>query len=121
LQGFNWRGDERLEKKQDLFKGKVPPELVKIQGIPLPEPIDDFFDEREDGDMLLNENSRLQPQDLKDKTQDSIPSVQSTIPQGVQVNPVSTSPSEGTIRASQIKSETKKDSLESPNASPKIE
>ena len=42
LQGFNWRGDERLEKKQDLFKGKVPPELVKIQGIPLPEPIDDF-------------------------------------------------------------------------------
>ena len=121
LQGFNWRGDERLEKKQDLFKGKVPPELVKIQGIPLPEPIDDFFDEREDGDMLLNENSRLQPQDLKDKTQDSIPSVQSTIPQGVQVNPVSTSPSEGTIRVSQIKSETKKDSLESPNASPKIE
>ena len=98
----------------------MPPELVKIQGIPLPEPIDDFFDEREDGDMLLNENSRLQPQDLKDKTQDSIPSVQSKIPQGVQVNPVSESPFEG-IKASQIKAETKKDSLESPNASPKIE
>jgi len=102
-----------------LFKGKELPELVKIEGIPLPEQIEDFFDEREEGDMLLNENSRLKPQDLKDKVQDSIPSVQSMIPQGVQVKPASFSPSEG--KESKITPETKKDSLETPKAPLKIE
>ncbi|WBL23485.1 OstA-like protein [Zunongwangia sp. HRR-M8] len=85
LQGFNWRGDERLLKKQDLFKGKELPELVRIQGIPLPSQAEDFFDEREDGDMLLNENSRLKPEDLKDRAQDSVPSLKTLIPQGVQI------------------------------------
>ncbi|MDT0688374.1 OstA-like protein [Salegentibacter sp. F188] len=65
LIGFNWRGEERLLTKEDLFKGKPAPELVRIQGIPLPEEQEEFFDEREDDDLLLNENSRLQPEDLQ--------------------------------------------------------
>lgn len=117
LQGFNWRGDERLEKKQDLFKGKEPPELVKIQGIPLPQQIENFFEEREDGDMLLNENSRLKPQDLKDKVQDSIPSVQPMIPEGVKVDPNSITPSEAETNVTK----KEKDSLQTPKATLKIE
>jgi hypothetical protein len=74
LIGFNWRGDERLLTKEDLFKGQPEPELVKIEGIPLPEEQNDFFDEREEGDdMLLNEKSRLKPEDLKNREKDSIP------------------------------------------------
>lgn len=74
LIGFNWRGDERLLTKEDLFKGQPEPELVKIEGIPLPEEQNDFFDEREEGDdMLLNEKSRLKPEDLKNRKKDSIP------------------------------------------------
>jgi hypothetical protein len=71
---FNWRGDERLLTKEDLFEGKAAPELVKIEGIPLPQEEDGFFDEREEGDeMLLNEKSRLKPEDLQNKAKDSIP------------------------------------------------
>lgn len=74
LIGFNWRGDERLLTKEDLFKGKPVPELVKIEGIPLPEEDEAFFDEREEGDdMLLNDKSRLKPEDLQNRAKDSIP------------------------------------------------
>ncbi|MDT0642887.1 OstA-like protein [Zunongwangia sp. F363] len=72
LTGFNWRGEERLMTKEDLFAGKPAPELVKIEGIPLPEEQEEFFDEREEDDLLLNENSRLKPEDLQnEKPQDS--------------------------------------------------
>lgn len=72
LKGFNWRGEEQLHSKEDLFEGEPPLELVKIQGIPLPEEEGDFFEERGEGDEpLLNEKSRLQPEDLKDAVQDS--------------------------------------------------
>ena len=57
---------------EDLFAGEPPLELVKIQGIPLPEEEDAFFEERGAGeDPLLNEKSRLQPEDLQDAVQDS--------------------------------------------------
>ncbi|HSP39944.1 MAG TPA: hypothetical protein VLN46_00825, partial [Gillisia sp.] len=72
LTGFNWRGDEQLMQKSDLFAGKAPPQLVRIQGIPLPEVEEDFFDDTERETPLLNENSRLKPEDLKDKKIDSI-------------------------------------------------
>lgn len=72
LDGFNWRGDERLQSKEDLFKGQPAPELTKIQGIPLPEEQEEFFDERKEGEeMLLNENSRLKPEDLQNRHPDS--------------------------------------------------
>ncbi len=44
LEDFNWRGDERLLSKEDIFKGEPPFELTKIQGIPLPEIQDNFFE-----------------------------------------------------------------------------
>lgn len=72
LKGFNWRGDERLNSVEDLFAGEPPYELVKIQGIPLPEKQDEFFEERTDEDMLLNEKSRLRPEDLQNRAQDTI-------------------------------------------------
>lgn len=74
LKGFNWRGDERLNSVEDLFAGEPPYELVKIQGIPLPEEEDQFFEERaSDADPLLNENSRLRPEDLRERTRDTLP------------------------------------------------
>lgn len=71
LTGFNWRGEERLLTKEDLFKGKPAPVLTPIKGIPLPEEAEDFFEEREDDDLLLNENSRLRPEDLQNQEKDS--------------------------------------------------
>lgn len=44
LEDFNWRGDERLLSKEDIFKGEPPFKLTKIQGIPLPEIQDNFFE-----------------------------------------------------------------------------
>ena len=72
LPGFNWRGEEQLLQKSDLFKGEEPPVLTKIKGIPLPEEQESFFDESEDMQPLLNENSRLKPEDLKDTKVDSL-------------------------------------------------
>lgn len=72
LTGFNWRGEERLQTKDDLFAGKPPIQLIKIKGIPLPEEETNFFDEQDVDNPLLNENSRLKPEDLKDKVIDSI-------------------------------------------------
>lgn len=84
LTGFNWRGEERLLTKEDLFKGKPAPELTPIQGIPLPEEAEEFFDEREDDDLLLNENSRLTPEDLQNKERDTLqPQRDSIQPQGL--------------------------------------
>ena len=72
LPGFNWRGEEQLLQKSDLFKGEEPPQLIKIKGIPLPEEQEDFFDETNGEPSLLNENSRLTPEDLKDTKVDSL-------------------------------------------------
>lgn len=72
LKGFNWRGEERISSKEGLFEGKPEPELTKIQGIPLPDEPDEFFEEREEDDPLLNENSRLKPEILKNRDADSL-------------------------------------------------
>lgn len=45
LRGLNWRGNERIASKKDLFKGEKPPILPKIKGLPLPEEEKEFFDE----------------------------------------------------------------------------
>ncbi len=84
LRGFNWRGEEQLMEKSDLFAGKAPPELVRIQGIPLPDEQEDFFDETDEDQPLLNENSRLRPEDLQDRKIDSIP----TPPTGADIIPL---------------------------------
>lgn len=72
LKGFNWRGEERIQSKEGLFEGKPEPELTRIQGIPLPDEPDEFFEEREEDDLLLNENSRLKPGILKNRDADSL-------------------------------------------------
>lgn len=72
LKGFNWRGEERLDSKEELFEDDPPLNLPKIQGIPLPEAQPAFFDERHENDApLLNEKSRLSPEILR--ARDSIP------------------------------------------------
>ncbi|MEB3344405.1 OstA-like protein [Aquimarina gracilis] len=68
LSGFNWRGEERINSKADLFRGETPPKLIKIKGIPLPKDEADFFDEEtlkriEDN---KSEGSRMLEQELKD-------------------------------------------------------
>jgi len=72
LSGFNWRGDEQLLNKEDLFAGQPEPELTKIKGIELPESQEEFFDDTDRKEPLLNENSRLKPKDLHDEKTDSI-------------------------------------------------
>lgn len=72
LKGFNWRGDERLKSKAELFINDPPLDLPKIQGIPLPEAKPDFFDERTEKDsLLLNEKSRLSPEILQPQKKES--------------------------------------------------
>jgi len=59
FEGFNWRGDERLLSKEDIFKGEAPFVLTKIEGIPLPEIDESFFgdpadqEERPDSSDIL--------------------------------------------------------------------
>jgi hypothetical protein len=65
LRGFNWRGEERLLTKEDLFKGKPVPGLPKITGIPLPKLEEDFFDDIPEEDLEIPEASRLTPKDLQ--------------------------------------------------------
>ena len=72
LKGFNWRGEERILSKEGLFEGQPEPELTKIRGIPLPDEPDEFFEDREEDDLLLNENSRLKPDILKNRDADSL-------------------------------------------------
>lgn len=60
FEGFNWRGDERLLSKEDIFKGEAPFTLTKIQGIPLPEIDEGFFSTPDDGEKPpLSENSDI--------------------------------------------------------------
>lgn len=70
LPGFIWRGDERLLKIQDLFKGKSVPVLPKIKGIPLPEDEGEFFDDIPEEDIELPEASKLSPKDLQNRKGD---------------------------------------------------
>jgi len=58
LPGLNWRGDERIASKKDLFRGEKTPILPKIQGLPLPEEEKDFFDE-ETLERLSKQNNDL--------------------------------------------------------------
>lgn len=71
LPGFIWRGEERLMKKSDLFKGKIKPILPKIKGIPLPDDEGTFFEEVEDEEELeIPEFSKLNPKDYQERYED---------------------------------------------------
>ena len=75
LAKFNWRGEERLQSKEDLFKGKPAPFLPKIKGIPLPKDEGAFFEVPKEGEdpLALPENSKLTPKDFTNRPEDQIP------------------------------------------------
>jgi lipopolysaccharide export system protein LptA len=73
LPGFVWRGDERLKRKEDLFKGKPAPILTKIKGIPLPKDEGTFFDDIPEEDLNIPEASKLSPKNFQNKADDPIP------------------------------------------------
>ena len=71
LPGFNWRGDEQILSKDDIFIDEPPFELVKIKGIPLPKIEDDFFETPEEGEEIkIPKASELLPKDLQNREED---------------------------------------------------
>ena len=71
LQGFNWRGDEQLLSKEDLFKGEPEFELVEIKGLPLPKLDEDFFSIPDNRDRpFIPETSKLRPENLENREED---------------------------------------------------
>ncbi len=74
LKDFEWRGDEQLLSKEDIFKGEAPFELTKIKGIPLPEIDEDFFAPSEEGvNALIPSTSELTIDDLSPRKEDEQP------------------------------------------------
>lgn len=67
FEGFNWRGDERLLTKEDIFKGEVPFVLTKIEGIPLPEIDESFFGDPDSAGNTLSESSDITEGTLEDR------------------------------------------------------
>ncbi len=70
LPGFLWRGDERLMKKSDLFKGKPKPILPKIKGIQLPEDEGEFFEDIPEDDLIIPDASKLSPKHFQNREED---------------------------------------------------
>ena len=64
LQGFEWRGEEQLFSKEDLFRDEALFTLTKIKGIPLPEIDNDFFTPTEGQESNIPESSELTKTDL---------------------------------------------------------
>lgn len=73
LPGFNWRGEERLQRVEDLFSGKPTPILPKIKGIRLPEDEGEFFEEIPEDEMEIPEQSKLKAKDLQNREDDPKP------------------------------------------------
>ena len=73
LPGFNWRGEERLQKVEDLFSGKPAPILPKIKGIRLPEDEGEFFEEIPEDEMEIPEQSKLKAKDFQNREDDPKP------------------------------------------------
>ncbi len=69
LRGFNWRGEERILTKEQLFEAEKPFDLPKIKGIPLPDEKSFFGDDNLEIPKI-NEKSRLNPEDLKARRED---------------------------------------------------
>ncbi len=79
--GFNWRGDERLLSKEDIFKGEAPFVLKKIQGIPLPEIGESFFGPTpEDDEDQKNPSISELPENLLQDREENQPKIQDETP-----------------------------------------
>lgn len=88
LPGFIWRGEERLKRKEDLFKGKMAPVLPKIKGIPLPQDEGNFFEETDGEELLIPKASKLRPEDLQNRETD--PRFQTEAVDSLQSEPIQT-------------------------------
>ena len=73
LPGFIWRGEERLFKVEDLFKGKPVHILTKIQGIPLPENQGEFFEDIPEDELQIPKASKLTSKNFKNNPNDPNP------------------------------------------------
>jgi len=70
--GLNWRGDEEILNKEDIFKGDPPYKLAEIKGIPLPQIEEDFFaTDEDDAPKELPEASELKPENLENREEDA--------------------------------------------------
>jgi lipopolysaccharide export system protein LptA len=76
LRGLNWRGEEQIFSKDDLFKGKPILKQIKIQGLPLPKVESDFFDSK--NPLELDANSELKKKDLKTREKDKLKNIKKT-------------------------------------------
>jgi lipopolysaccharide export system protein LptA len=83
LKDFNWRGEERLIDKSDLFKGRDSLVLPKIKGIEDPEIYDDFFE----GVREMNTNSTLKESTLRPSQENEIPKVPKKSPKLKAIQP----------------------------------
>lgn len=81
LSKFNWRGEERLNRKEDLFSGKPTPILPKIKGIPLPKDEGAFFEEPKEGQepIKIPESSKLKSKDFINRPEDQAPNEENEI------------------------------------------
>ena len=70
LDGLNWRGEELISSKKDLFKDEKPFQLTKIQGLPLPEEEKDFFDEDTLKRIEANDSEDTRFKDVKLKSEE---------------------------------------------------
>ncbi|MGB5981034.1 MAG: OstA-like protein [Nonlabens sp.] len=70
MRGFNWRGEEQLRSKEDLFKDDPVLILPIIQGIPPATEEEDFFKTLKD--IQLNKNSRIKNGDLQTRKSDKV-------------------------------------------------
>ncbi|GGE31081.1 hypothetical protein GCM10010832_09370 [Psychroflexus planctonicus] len=71
LKNFNWRGDEMIRSKADLFKDRKAFELVPIQGLKAQEIEDAFFDDTNSSENPINNsNSTFQQKNIKGKQED---------------------------------------------------
>lgn len=73
LPGFKWRGEERLMRKEDIFRGKPAPILHKIKGIPLPEDEGRFFEDIPEDELEIPEASKLLPKNIQTNPDDPVP------------------------------------------------
>jgi len=76
LRGLNWRGEEQLFSVADLFKGKPIPKQIKIQGLPLPQAEEDFFDSKTP--IEVDTNSILNKDQLKTREKDKLKNMKGT-------------------------------------------
>ncbi len=118
LSGFQWRGDEQILSKKDLFRGEAPPKLIKIKGLPLPVEDDDFFDEETVKRLEENksEGSRLLEQKLEDAELKETNEELNTIPANKQ-GPKKEPKSDKEKNASEKKKKAKKTAFTDPDLS----